>query len=101
MSRRQRPGRYSIGHALLIVGVDGAVFPFGGGGGHGGGVDVVGAGIEGEEWRLTIAGVAEVRAQTCSFCDLAGGGHEEIGGGLRGEKIIPIGLMTKLHSLKY
>ena len=31
--------------------------PFGGGGGHGGGVDVVGAGIQGEEGPLAVAAV--------------------------------------------
>jgi hypothetical protein len=41
--------------ALGVVGVDGAVFPLGGGGGHAGGVDVVGAGIDGEEGPLAGA----------------------------------------------
>ena len=59
------------------------------------------AGIEGEEGRLTIAGAAGVRTQRCSFCAMAGGGHEEIGGGVRGEKIVLTGLTIKLHWQKY
>lgn len=38
-----------LADALGVFGVGGAVFPLGGGGGEGFGVDVVGAGIEGEE----------------------------------------------------
>lgn len=36
-----------LADALGVVGVDGAVAPFGGGGGEGFGVDVVGAGVDG------------------------------------------------------
>ena len=46
-----------LSDALGVVGVDGAVFPLGGGRGEGGGVDVVWAGIEGEEGPLAVAAV--------------------------------------------
>lgn len=47
-----------LADALGVVGVDGTVFPLGGGGGHGGGIDAVGAGIEGDEGPLPGAAAA-------------------------------------------
>ena len=46
-----------LADSLGVLGVDGAVFPLGGGGGEGGGVDVVGAGVDGEELPGAGAGV--------------------------------------------